>query len=250
MKATRAAFALAFIIGLPHILLAQTAIVDNLSSTTSGFVLVESPPSDQMVAQGFRTNGNSYQVTGGAVRVARSTSSAGTPYASIFTVDAAGLPGASLGELTVGPLATSFTAVPLQPLAPIRLAANKEYLLILGYTGVGSSYVWDLSAASVNVGAGPVTTRTLVRTSAFSWRAFSAGHDTLFRLDGVVVPELPTAGLLAIAMVALAVRRSANCDGAREHRFERAHADRWPTSLGRLPVRSRSSRHETSISHP
>lgn len=207
MKLFTVALVLALVAGAPTASSAPVAIVDNLSSSPAGFILVESPPSDQRVAQGFRTDGKSYQVTGGAVRVARSASSVGMPYALIFTVDGAGLPGASVGELSFGPIATSFTSVPLQPVAPIYLSANNEYLLILGYSGASSSYIWDITAASANVGAGPVTARTLVRTSAFPWQPFSQARDALLRLDGVVVPEPATAATLAIGAAVVAAGR-------------------------------------------
>jgi len=208
MKTTTAVLALSIAIQLPSASLGQVVIVDTLSSTTAGFILVETPPSDQRVAQGFRTDGNWYRVTGGAVKAARSASSSGTPYASIFTIDAAGLPAASIGSMTLGPLAPSITPVALHPTAPIYLTANTEYLLILGYMGLGSSYVWDITSAPLNAGGGVATSRTLVRTSALPWHNFSQPRDALLRLEGVIVPELPTARLLVAGLFAAVAWRT------------------------------------------
>jgi len=208
VKTTTAVLALTIAIQLPSASLGQVVIIDTLSSTTAGFILVETPPSDQRVAQGFRTDGNRYQVTGGAVKAARIASSIGTPYASIFTIDAAGLPAASIGSLTFGPLAPSFTPVALHPTAPIYLSANTEYLLILGYEGLGASYLWDITSAPLNTGAGVATSRTLVRTSALPWDNFSQPRDALLRLEGVVVPEPPTARLLVAGLFAAVVWRT------------------------------------------
>jgi len=189
------------VIAIPSVACGAT-FVSNLSSVPDGgFAQVEPFQSD---AQGFRTDGTSYRITGGAVRVvAFPDVPTGTPFAQILTTSVAGFPDVSIGSFTPDTLSLDFQNVTLHPIGLVILEANTDYFLLLGVGSTAGDYAWATTAASVNTGSGTVTSRTLVDRNELTPTTL----DLMFQLDATAIPEPSMAALLSLGISTLILSR-------------------------------------------
>ena len=169
-------------------------IVSNLANAANdGYALFD----NQWLAQGFVNDGATRHLVSALVNV-KDNFGAGGLVAEIRTND-----GGDPSNVVVGTLTAHNPALTLLPAAPIELAPNATYFLVLGFP-IGNSNTmgaWKATADLASTGAGSLTEPRYSTSQGVGWQSTGITAQRL-RVEIVApVPE-PHAGLLAAAAIA------------------------------------------------
>ena len=180
-------------------------ITGNLSENHNGSSLAFDV---HWVATTFSTDNQAYQLDKISAFLDTHQNSGGTLFAAVFDVDGFGQPGASLVELSIGPVSATPSEVEMTPVTPFTLDANATYFLVFGATA-GSDFVnTNLTDSTNEVGPGSIGNEFWETDTINGTWGTTSGFALFMRVEGSAVPEPNT--LLMLVLVSIFVRTRRN----------------------------------------